>query len=730
MRRSTQSGNRNLLFGTRWNNGANQYRVVFEPFYDIWAELLEPYAIVMKTNAPGPSGNGRISLRNITSLPGATPSLSAWMGYGPTNMPPDDGSWIWTPGTYKNDSGGYDVFTTNVTILNEGTYAYCWRFQYTNGCYLYGLKNGMYTSDFNLAQMGTITVQETFSGFDLETAWIERNPKDVNPMKELGSNDRPRPGETNWWELHVYNNSVHASDSYTVTWKINGSTVGSVLMPSLAPQALAVTSNRWIVPDTYSYDFSQPLTNSITAEISVQGDIRTNNNILSVYMDALTFQIGVYTGTFWQYTVPGDMSFYERLNILVARLNRKLGDAVFHRAPYGILDRYRVDMVYINSVVMESFNMEHVNHTTKSYFSEGTGGGGFMNYHYYFIGHTFIWGGNGIFSTMGMDAFIHEAGHSLQAPDIYNFNLQGKFNYVNPGVTVNCTWMDPPGKIDIMRYPYSGELSVFTEYEAIALNLQPGIQRKVTPEMIAAGPGNTNFGYMYRDLPQNVEIKLYHTDGRELEGIPISVYRGFLVYDGAWPNLCFTNIPYYQGTYESGYRFDPDFAQVSSFAGKMSNCYQVAAYGGVHDYYYILDFPRFNYMYWLGYTNTAVFTYTNQYDTAEISEVLINNGSVYTLDPNVMVDISIDNAVGSMRLGNSEEDMYAAQWQPYASNVQWQLVPELGWHTVFVQVTSLDFVPSYTAKAAIEFIPEPSFLVIHALILLFTGIRNRHSVRE
>jgi hypothetical protein len=462
----------------------------------------------------------------------------------------------------------------------------------------------------------------------------------------------------------------------------------------------------------------------------VAGDIRTNNNALNVYMDALTFQIGVYTGTFWQYTVPGDMSFYERLNILFARLNRKLGDTVSPRAPHGILDRYRVDMVYIDSAAGINYDEDHVNHTTKSYFSEGVGGGGFINYHWYFIGHTFKWYNNGIFSIMGMDAFIHEAGHSLQAPDIYNFNLQGKFNHPNPGVTVNCTWMNPPGKKDIMNDPYAGERSVFTDYEALGLNLQAGIQRKVTPEMIAAGPGNTNFGYMYRDLPQNVEIKLYHTDGRELAGIPMSVYRGFLVYDGAWPNLCFTNIPYYQGIYESGYRFDPDFARVSSFAGKMSNCYQVAAYGAIHDYYFVLDFPRFNYMYWLGYTNTAVFTYTNSYETAEISKVVVNNGSVYTLDPNLMLDITVDAAAGSMRLGNSEEDLYAASWQPFSSNIQWQLVPELGWHTVFVQVTSLDFVPSFTAITTIEFIPEPPLIVIHVLILMFTGMRYMHSGKD
>ena len=51
--------------------------------------------------------NGRVSLRYITSQPGATPSLSAWLGYGPINTPPDNGGWAWIPGTYKGDNEGY-----------------------------------------------------------------------------------------------------------------------------------------------------------------------------------------------------------------------------------------------------------------------------------------------------------------------------------------------------------------------------------------------------------------------------------------------------------------------------------------------------------------------------------------------------------------------------------------------------------------------------------------------
>jgi hypothetical protein len=557
-------------------------------------------------------------------------------------------------------------------------------------------------------------------GFDLETAWIERFPKDYNPMHELGSNDRPQPGETNWWVLHVYNNSLETSDISRVTWRINGMPVGSNDLPAVLPQSLMSASNRWIVPGDYTYDFSRPLTNLISAEITAAGDARTNNNLLEVHMDALTFQIGVYTGTFWQYTIPDDMSFYERLNILFARLNRKLGDAVFPRSPHGILDRYRVDTIYISHNKMEGYWYTHTNHSVRSYFSEDTWGGGFYNYPYYFIGHTFKWGNSGIFSIIGMDAFIHEAGHATQLPDIYNFNLQGQFNDVNPGVTVPCDWMDPFGKDDIMRSPYNDEKSVFTEYESIAANLYPGIQRKVTPEMIG-GPGGTNFGYIFRDLPQRVEIKLYNNDGRELEGIPVNTYRGSLIMDGSWPNLCFRDDLYHQGTYHNGYTFEPRFVQLESFEGKMTNCFQVAVRGNANEYFHVLDLPHFNYMYWLGQTNTATFVFTNRYETADITSFTINDGETWTESRHVTLAFDITTTPKHMKVANSIDDIPGGEWLPYGNPIGWTLPDVLGWHTVCVQVISFDYVPSEIQTASIELIPEPGLTLIGILIFLAAG---------
>jgi hypothetical protein len=580
-------------------------------------------------------------------------------------------------------------------------------------CYFIGFLETTMTADMILKTLYTVlilffsftTVLTSLAAPDLETAWIERFPKDFNPMRQLGSNDRPQPGETNWWVLHVYNNSLETSQISRVVWRINNMLTGSNDLPAVLPQSLASVSNRWIVPATYTYDFSKPLTNRISTEIISAGDARTNNNALSVYMDALTYQVGVYTGTFWQYTVPDDMSFYEHLNILFTRLNRKLGQAVFPRSPDGILDRYRIDTVYISPVPMEGYK-PHPNHSIRAYFSEDIWGGGFLNYYYYFIGHTFKRGNNGIFSTIGMDAFIHEAGHATQLPDIYNYNLQAKYNFVNPGVKVDCTWMDPPGKVDIMRYPYDREKSVFTEYESIAANMYPGIQRKITPEMIG-GPGGTNFGYMFRDLQQHVQIKLYNTDGRELEGVPVHTYRGSLVMDGSWPNLCFKDEKYHQGIYDNGYTFDPRFVQHESFAGKMSNCFQVAVRGASNHYFHVLDQPRFNYMYWLGHTNTVTFAFTNSYVTSDISILSINDGEDCSNQRAVTLAFGVTAPPRRMKIANSIDAIPNAEWQPYTNPINWSLPDVTGCHTVCVQVISHDFVPSEIKTARIKLVSKP-----------------------
>jgi hypothetical protein len=481
---------------------------------------------------------------------------------------------------------------------------------------------------------------------------------------------------------------------------------GSNTLPILAPQTLASVSNRWIVPLDYTYDFSQPLTNIITAVVTAPGDARTNNNALSVYMDALTFQIGVYTGTFWQYTIPGDMSFYEHLNILFSRLNRKLGDAVFPRSPQGILDRYRVDNVYMgtHADITVSFAREpHPYYTAKSYFSVGVGGGGFRNYPYYFIGHTFNWNNVGIFSIMGMDAFIHEAGHMTQLPDIYNFNLPPEYNHIT-GERILCDWMEPPGKENIMRDPYAGDNSIFTEYESIAANFQPGEQRPVTPEMINAGPGNTNWGYMFRDIQTNVEIRIYYTDGRELLGVPVNVYRS--MYTGH-ASLEFSAPPNVTGTYISGFMFDPDFMQASTMEAKVENCYMVEIQGQDNSYHYVLDLPHFNYLFWLGQEKTACFHFTNAYTTIDISSVSINGGAPVTDDPEVMLNIDVPGTALLMRISNDEAGIDTAPLQTFNSTVLWSLPPDNATHTVYVQVVSADYVPSALVTSAIQLIPEP-----------------------
>ena len=46
-----------------------------------------------------------------------------------------------------------------------------------------------------------------------------------------------------------------------------------------------------------------------------------------------------------------------------------------------------------------------------------------------------------------------------------------------------------------------------------------------------------SIGCMYRDLPELVKIKLFHSDDRELKGVPVNAYRGSLIMDGSWEDM-------------------------------------------------------------------------------------------------------------------------------------------------------------------------------------------------
>jgi outer membrane protein assembly factor BamB len=134
-----------------------------------WCNLQWPYTLtVVNTNVTAISDTiyGQIWIDQVTSQPGPTPGLKAWVGYGPSNALPNAPSWSWVPAGFNVQVGNNDEFSNSFTIapsVPAGVYAYCYYYEYqTNDVPStgYGQKDGgpRTLATYNPAQSGMLTV--------------------------------------------------------------------------------------------------------------------------------------------------------------------------------------------------------------------------------------------------------------------------------------------------------------------------------------------------------------------------------------------------------------------------------------------------------------------------------------------------------------------------------------------------------------------------------------------
>lgn len=134
-----------------------------------WCNLQWPHTMtIVNTNPTTVSETvyGQIWIDQITSQPGVTPGLKAWVGYGPSNALPNEPSWTWVPAAFNVQVGNNDEFSNSFTIaqsLPAGVYAYCYYYEYhTNDIPStgYGQKDGgpKTLTTYTPVQSGMMTV--------------------------------------------------------------------------------------------------------------------------------------------------------------------------------------------------------------------------------------------------------------------------------------------------------------------------------------------------------------------------------------------------------------------------------------------------------------------------------------------------------------------------------------------------------------------------------------------
>ena len=576
------------------------------------------------------------------------------------------------------------------------------------------------SSDFMLSD---VYVKEIIvaADWDFGLAWLERTPKYGIGKYDIGSTYRPEPGDRLTWTANIYCNTSLTNDpiDIVIDWYVNTKREASHTNSYRIIRALYQDDFQWTMPDTYVYDFTKPLTNIIRAVISYpEGyyDNNATNNVLDVYMDALTFGVIVVDSTFDKYTQSSKKSFYDHMNDTINYMNAQYARAKSVLAPYGIIDRYRV--AYLKRQASQYTNInapDSTNCTTQLFFNEGGSMGAFYNAPYYWIGQTFA---SGIFDMAGHGALCHETGHSMQLPDTYRFDLSEENNKVN-GKAWGCKWMDPPGMQDIMRFCYDGWGDCFCGVGPAAANLQAGVYRKAPPEMYSNAYCNS-VGWMFQYLPTSIVVRVYHTDGREVDQLPIQIYRGGG--EGYYMHFPDSHYEWRKIYSKGGIRFEPNCRYDN--ARIFENCFMISlrCTGTPFD---ILDVLRLNHLCMLqNSTNTVVFSYTNDFRTAEITSLKLNDGASETLSRDVTLTLAADNATRKARWAYSEEDLEETEWEDSFTVKSITLPEEEKKYTIYAQVLSRDFVPSYTESAEITLVPEPTGMM-GVFLLISLALRAR-----
>jgi glycosidase len=126
-----------------------------------WANLQWPPATSHVISAVNRTENiyGQVWIDGVTSQPGATPSLTAQLGFGPDNTDPDgNAAWQWVDAAFNADAGNNDEFVASLLPETTGTFDYAYRYSVTSGrdwvyADLDGIGNG-----YSTGQAGSLLV--------------------------------------------------------------------------------------------------------------------------------------------------------------------------------------------------------------------------------------------------------------------------------------------------------------------------------------------------------------------------------------------------------------------------------------------------------------------------------------------------------------------------------------------------------------------------------------------
>jgi len=127
-----------------------------------WANLQWPPQLSHTISAVNRTDNvyGQVWIDGVTNLPGATPSLRAQLGYGPTGSnPAGNAAWRWVDATFNTNVGNNDEFVASLLPEAVGLFDYVYRYSTTAGRdWLYADLNGPVAGGALPSNPGKLTV--------------------------------------------------------------------------------------------------------------------------------------------------------------------------------------------------------------------------------------------------------------------------------------------------------------------------------------------------------------------------------------------------------------------------------------------------------------------------------------------------------------------------------------------------------------------------------------------
>lgn len=161
-----------------------------------WWNLQSPASQIIERNTPSAPIFGRARVDGLGIVSGAALGLAAQCGYGPDGSDPAaaSDSWHWQGAAFNQDVGDDDEFVATLTVPDEGTYDYCYRYAYLGGEWQYGDLTGS-ADGYSAGTAGSLSVVGSVAvPGDLPKEWrlFAATPNPFNPTTRIRY-DVPQP---------------------------------------------------------------------------------------------------------------------------------------------------------------------------------------------------------------------------------------------------------------------------------------------------------------------------------------------------------------------------------------------------------------------------------------------------------------------------------------------------------------------------------------------------------